>query len=439
MKLAVLTAAEGESWEAALVVAWEAGPLRVTVVRRCVDIVELLAVAVSGQAQAALVSAQLRRLDADAVDRLVAADVAPIGVFPGADPDAEDRLRAMGIAYVVAADADASVVASVVEAAVLDQRSEPPRPAHTFADPTQSTSVSALEPVLPESEIAAEPERRGSVIAVWGPAGAPGRSTVALGLADEISRLDRQSLLIDADVYGGVLAPTVGLLDESPGLAAACRQTGLSRLGPTELAALCWQLSPSLRVLTGVPRADRWPELRASAVANVLGAARRLADFTVVDLGFCLESDEELSYDSMAPRRNGLTLAMLDAADLIVVVGSADPIGLQRLVRGLSELRELEVAAPLWVVLNRVRRSVVPGDPAQELAAALDRFAGRTPATLLPFDQEALDAALVVGKTLAEARPGSRLREALAELATSVAGVPAPPARRHRHRRPATT
>ena len=47
----------------------------------------------------------------------------------------------------------------------------------------------------------------------------------------------------------------------------------------------------------------------------------------------------------MAPRRNGATLAILDAADLIIVVGAADPLGLQRLARGLTELHDAEVSA----------------------------------------------------------------------------------------------
>ena len=55
----------------------------------------------------------------------------------------------------------------------------------------------------------------------------------------------------------------------------------------------------------------------------VFATARALADFSVVDCGFCLETDEELSFDTVAPRRNGATLAVLDDADLIVVVGSA--------------------------------------------------------------------------------------------------------------------
>jgi MinD-like ATPase involved in chromosome partitioning or flagellar assembly len=189
------------------------------------------------------------------------------------------------------------------------------------------------------------------------------------------------------------------------------------------LAALCWQRGPKLRVLTGVPLASRWPELRPSAVPAVLSAARALADFTVVDCGFCLETDEELSFDTVAPRRNGATLAVLDDADVIVVVGAADPIGMQRLVRGLAELRDTEVAAPVWVVLNRVRDGVVPGDTAAELAGALERFAGRSPAALLPADQRSIDAALATGRLLSESNSASPFRRAVVELAAGLAGV----------------
>jgi MinD-like ATPase involved in chromosome partitioning or flagellar assembly len=187
-------------------------------------------------------------------------------------------------------------------------------------------------------------------------------------------------------------------------------------------------------VLTGIPIASRWPELRPTAVAPVLAAARTLADFTVIDCGFCLESDEELSFDTLAPRRNGATLAVLDDADLVLVVGAADPIGMQRLVRALGELRDAEIAAPAWIVLNRVRAGAVPGNVREELTAALDRFAGRTPAALLPADPRGVDAAIATGRLLREAAPGSPLRGAVAELAAAVAGVPAAAGRRARRR-----
>ena len=72
----------------------------------------------------------------------------------------------------------------------------------------------------------------------------------------------------------------------------------------------------------------------------------------------------------------------------------------------------------------------MPGNPKTELTAALERFAGRSPAALLPLDQEAMDAALAAGQLLAEARPSSPLRRAVAELAGALAGMSLAPGER---------
>jgi len=431
VKLPILIAAGGAAWEAALVSELERGSSSVTVARRCVDIVDLLAVAASGQGRVALIASSLRRLDADAVDRLIAANVVPVGVVPRGNTSVEDRMRALGIEHLVPDDADPGVLTAVlVDAASVRVRADGnSRTTRMFGDPATSL---AIPPGSGGPVPVGGLSRSGSVIAVWGPTGAPGRTTVAITLADELARLGTLALLVDADVYGGTVAAQLGLLDESPGLAAACRQSSSVRLDAPALAGLCWQLSPNLRVLTGVPLASRWPELRPPAVSAVLAAARQLADCTVVDCGFCLESDEEISFDTLAPRRNGATLAVLDAADAVVVVGSGDPIGMQRLIRGLADLRDAEVDATLWIALNKVRRGVVPGDPSAELSAALEQFAGRTPAALLPYDREALDAALAIGRTLGEERPSSPLRKAVQGLAMTLSGRPVAERRRRR-------
>ena len=424
MRLPVLVAADGAAWEAALLAELERGTAPVTVVRRCVDLVELLSVAASGQGRAALLAGSLRRLDADAVDRLLAAEVAPVGVVPRDDAAAEQRLRALGVDHLVPDDADPTVLVGVLlEAAAARSRAEPdPAGERSFADPAGSLAVPS--PPGPAGDATEDPGRQGIVLAVWGPTGAPGRTTVAITLADEAARLGRETLLIDADVYGGTVAAHLGLLDESPGVAAACRAAAASRLGAQGLAELCWQLGPRLRTLTGVPLASRWTELRPAALTAVLAAARRLADVTVVDCGFCLETDEELSFDSLAPRRNGATLAVLDAADRVVVVGAADPIGMQRLVRGLAELQDAEIAAPRDVVLTKVRSGAVPGDTRAELVRTLDTFCGVRPAALLPDDRAGLDHALATGRSLGESRPGSPLRRAVVEFAAGLLGVP---------------
>jgi len=432
MGISVVTAAEGGAWEAELIAGLSRGEHVIHVVRRCVDLVDLLGVAGSGQAEAALVDVGLRRLDNVAVDRLTAAGLAVVGVVQPGVTNEEDRLRAVGIGYMVAADVDLETLGSVVETAVRELSSGG-RVERGFADPTTASGwvrPAAGDPTEPDL-----PHRRGSVIAVWGPTGAPGRTTLATTLADEIARLDSSALLIDADVYGGMVASAFGLLDESPGLAAACRQAQTRRLDSVSLAALAWQVNPRLRVLTGIQRADRWPELRVNAIEQVLEVGRALADYTVVDVGFSLETDEEISYDTVAPRRNGATLAVLDHADVILAVGSADPFGMQRLVRGLTELTDAEVTASVWVVLNRVRSTAVPGEVSAELTTTLERFTGLRPAAQLPYDLAALDAAGVYGKTAGEATPNSPYRRAVVDLAAALTGAPVPARGRGRRRR----
>lgn len=255
---------------------------------------------------------------------------------------------------------------------------------------------------------------------------------MAIGLADETARLGVSTLLVDADVYGGTVAQTIGLLDESAGLVVGCHAAAHGRFEVADLAGLSHWLRPTLRVLTGPVRADRWPELRPAAMRTVLDHARHLAAATVVDCGFCLEQDEELAYDTAAPRRNGATLAVLRAADTVVCVGSADPVGLRRLVRGLEELRAAVPGVEPLVVVNRVRATVVPGEPRREIDAALRRWAGVSAAAYLPAAPAVVDTAMRTGRTLAEAAPDSPLRRSVVGLARHLAGVPEPVERRRR-------
>jgi Flp pilus assembly CpaE family ATPase len=431
MRVPVLTAVTGAVWEADLVSALDGTAHPVTVVRRCVDLAELLSVAATGTARVVLLSPDLRRLDRDAVRRLAAMGVAAVGLVDPGDEAATHRLRQLGVLRVLPADAGVEAITRAVVDVVAEAVGGADGPA--VGDPAAALPEPGSEVRPPPP-----PPGRGRIVAVWGPTGAPGRTTVAVGLADESARLGVSTLLVDADVYGGAVAQVLGLLDESAGLAAACRAAGAGRLDGPALAGFARQLTPTLRVLPGPARADRWPELRPAALGAVLDQARHLAALTVLDCAFCLEQDEELSYDTAAPRRNGATLAALEAADTVVCVGSADPIGLQRLIRALDELREAVPRATTLVVVNRVRAGV-PGDPRREIGDALARWAGVHEPIFLPAAPAVVDAALWVGATLAETAPGSPLRLALAALARRLTGAPPPAAPRRRLRLPGRT
>lgn len=432
--LTVLTAVAAPSVEAVLVAGFADPDLGIHVVRRCVDLVELLAAAAAGTARAALVSADLRGLDRDALAQLASCGLVIVGLAP--DEPGERLLHQLGAGFVVAAGAAPEQVAGALRAAAVAG------PGLASMAAPRSASASSWEPA------AADPTGPGTVLAVWGPAGAPGRSTVALGLADAFARRGVSALLIDADPYGGSVATLTGLLDEAPGLAAACRAANAGILDVARLAECCRTVGADVRVLTGLGDPRRWPELRASALEVVLSLSRWLADVVIVDCGFSLEEDEELAYDTAAPRRNAATLVSLKAADRVLAIGSADPVGISRLIRELPRLTAVfetaalegdpESGARVLVVANRLRDGLLPGDPRRQVEQALARHLSVPVFAALPLDVAAADAAHGRGQLLSEAAPGSSLVAACAELAEALrpaANRPEPGPRRALRRR----
>lgn len=424
MTVPVLAAVTGTTWEATLVAALERTRTDISVVRRCVDLADLLSAAAAGTARAVLLSADLRRLDRDALARLGAARVAVVGLVTPGDEPAEQRLRQLGLVHVLPADVAPSELSAAVTSAVAQLWED----STSYAEPLTAFPGGAAEG--DDASLAADDVSVGTLVAVWGPAGAPGRTTVAVGVATELAAAGVPTVLADADVYGGVVHQLLGFLDEAPGLAAAARLANHGQLDLRKLAEIAPFAFPDLRVLTGISRAARWPELRPSALAHVWSLCRRLAAVTVVDCGFALEQDEELSFDTAAPRRNGATLLTVEEADIVLVVGSADPVGLQRLVRGLSELHDMAPDVVPRVILNKVRDTAVGADPRRQLRAALERFAGVSDISFVPYDREAMDRAALRGSALCEVARSSPARVALVDVAAAVTGRAPPPRRR---------
>lgn len=300
---------------------------------------------------------------------------------------------------------------------------------------------SAIDTMLavapPRPEPVAEPTRSagGTVIAVWGPAGAPGRTTVAINVAAELATAGHSVALADVDTYSGSIAPSLGLLDEAPGFAAACRLAGADSLSRAELERIGQRYQSghaSFWVLTGIGRPSRWPELSAGRVAATIAECRNWVDYTVVDVGFSLENDEEISSDLFAPRRNAASITALREADRIIAVGAADPVGLSRFLRAHVDLVETVAAGRVIVAMNKIRASAIGLNPLGQVAQTLSRFGGIDSAAMIPFDQPALDAAILTGRTLADVAPRSPVRVAIRDLVTSRL---LPPAQASRTRR----
>jgi MinD-like ATPase involved in chromosome partitioning or flagellar assembly len=411
--ICVLLLAAGDAWESPALADLEAHP-GVVVLKRCVDVDDLLASVTSGQADVAVLSLDAPGLDPASIAHLRRHAVRPVGVTTAAaeDLDVREHAQRLGISAVVGAGGLATLPEVV-----------------TTVEDVADTRAREAEPLPAPS---AEEEPGGRVVVVWGPAGAPGRTTVAANLACELARRSRGVVLADLDPYGGAVAQQLGVLDEVSGLLSAARLAGSGQL-EERFASVCRALGEHLAVVTGLPRPDRWREVRAAHVDQLLEQAARLGD-VVVDTGFSLEDDGGSDLGGR-PGRNALTLAALEHADEVVVVGAADPVGLTRLARGLVDLRDRVGAAPLRVVVNRMRGSI--GWSEKDIAQMVEGFSRVAGLHFLPEDRLATDRALVTGRPLVEGAESSLVRS-LTALADAVfpasAHASAPRGRRRRHR-----
>ncbi|HET6165740.1 MAG TPA: hypothetical protein VFE07_02850 [Marmoricola sp.] len=377
----VLVLAGGAAWEAGVLEALaRAG---IVVARRCVDVPDLMAAASSGGAAVAIVGGDVPHLDAEVVSHLLRYDVRTLAVTT--DPLVGERLARLGVVETVPPTGP-DVVGAVERIAADDVSAE-------------------LAPVGRHQE---DKSASGRVLAVWGPAGSPGRTTVAVGLAAELASSAR-TLLVDADPYGGTVAQTLGILDEMSGLLSVARMANLGTLDADALVRSCRRVGDHLDVLTGLPRADRRVEVRPGVLTTVLGVARGIGD-VVVDCGFCLEDPD------VHRARDRMTLDVLAAADEVLVVGAAEPTGLTRLARGLVELRDVSTA-PVRVVVNRMRPSL--GWSVRDIVGMVEGYVRPLAVHFLPEERAAVDRALVAGRGLSEIGE-SRLRDGLAEIASSL-------------------
>ena len=352
--------------------------------------------------------AALASLEDDALARLDGADTLILAATGVLTPDLVAACDRRGLRVVLLADREADRRAAL--AFGLPDPLPPDAPAWRIIEAASGPGTGVDPAVSPG----------GRILAVWGPEGAPGRTTVAIELALAHARAGGHVALVDADTRAPSVAIAVGLADESPGFAAACRQAESGLLDAGELLRVSVPLGDAegrVDVLTGINRVLRWPELSAPRVTAALEVMRTWADVVVVDTSGSLETDEEIVSDLDGPRRHAATLAALGVADQIVAVGSPDPVGLSRLVRGHAELRAIVGTTPVRVVINRIRSGPLGVDPRGQVRRTLERFCGVSDVSFIPDDRRASDAALLSARPVGEVAPRSGLAQAVRRLA----------------------
>jgi MinD-like ATPase involved in chromosome partitioning or flagellar assembly len=242
----------------------------------------------------------------------------------------------------------------------------------------------------------------GRVLVLVGGKGAPGVTTLAIGLAAALCERDRRAVLVDADPRGGNVVPYLDL-DPSRGiLGLGVRRHGGSGV-PVEEEL---QDGPGFMVLAGIERPETYQAVSAELAAAAVSRLRELYDDVIVDAGQVL-----------AGASRSLAEGLARLADQTLVVASADLVGAWNAQCCIRYLRDEVGLAPdsLGVLVNRQARG---GYGAGEIEHALaSRVVG-----VVPDDRPAAKRAMASQAPITDT--SRRIRRALRALAAELSQEP---------------
>lgn len=262
-----------------------------------------------------------------------------IGVFDPADGDGagKQRLIDLGVDEALADDAGAAAMLEAIS-----------RLAGAFvADDTEIGGLLAeLRRDPARHRPAEEPAPRGVIVAVAGAGGGVGATEVAVATADAFRRGGSSVVLVDTDEIGPSVAQRLGL-PIHPNLRTAVDVVHHAS-GELE-ATLAREPSLGIEILAGIPNHRDWHELRATEVVEVLRDLSSTRAVVVANVGPRVEDLPDFG----GPARYGVSRAVLDLADVVVLVGGESPVGVTRMVDWLADARTLLDGTPVHVVVNR--------------------------------------------------------------------------------------
>ncbi|MEZ4479924.1 MAG: P-loop NTPase [Dehalococcoidia bacterium] len=314
----VLLGVRNPEYERQLLTALSAGGFDVA--GRCLDGPSLVAQA--SEVDAVLASADLHRLTLDSLE-VVRDTGTPVVLLV----ERAEIAQFEGVAYLVPAASNGDDIVAALRAAIQ-------RGAIREAAPTTERQA--------EDSASAPLPHGGQVLALVSGKGAPGTTTLAVGLAAALGHQGSRVVLVDADLRGGGVAPYLDL-DPRRGL------IGLT-VGPAtdEVVGAESQEASGFSVLAGIERPEMRDRVTAEQLVTALAVLRERFDFTVVDGG-------QLLPGIASEAANAVTRS----ADQVLVVTTADLTGLWNTRHCLRHLQESL------------------GLPRERMALVINRHAGR--------------------------------------------------------------
>ncbi len=267
---------------------------------------------------------------------------------------------------------------------------------------------------LPFSNITSQSQTvRPRIAAFWSPPGSVGRTTTALNVA-ACAATSVRVLLVDLDF----VSPSVALLaanQDLPSLSTVLHHHQITqKIDEAFLHEFAPHFSGSrkdFRVVAGLSRPERWPEIKPQLLQSLFHELSPFIDLILCDL-------QASSHRSLGV--NAVARGILAEADSVVALANANPLGLARLLREIHDLRELRQSAEsINVVFNRMSTKA-PEPP--EAAAFVELTKLPQPLTIRD-DYDAFELLVASASTKATLRKRSAYKTDIQALTDKVLGL----------------
>ncbi|MFW0121107.1 AAA family ATPase [Rothia sp. CCM 9419] len=389
----------------------------INVVRHVQELSDLIGIAHSGIARVALLVSGYEDLTASLVHQLSESQVITLII---ADPGEAPHIAG---AHTISSLTDTQELLNQIEQITFTEEYKKDDEHHQEPEKREEDS-----PHNADKEPQDEGPYNAKILTVWGGAGSPGRSTIATNLAVCATQEQEKVCLIDADTYAPSVSALLGMLEDYSGLAQLCHLADRATLTSENIHEIITTIKIEggyLDVITGITRSDRWPEIRSQAFELLLTTLRQNYDLIIIDTGFCIEEDEEITFDGVAPSRNAATHVALESADNIILLGSADVLGIPRLLRSYEELQEfqqrrnLNATVDIWV--NKVRPNSVGNRPEEKILQAWQRFGPEKPIRgFISHEPSIVDKCALSGKTVVEVSKQSPMTQTIRNMLSTL-------------------
>jgi MinD-like ATPase involved in chromosome partitioning or flagellar assembly len=262
------------------------------------------------------------------------------------------------------------------------------------------------------------------VIACWGPAGSPGKSTLATNIASELALSGQRVLLIDLDTLAPSIALSLGLVDTPAGLSACLRLVEQQRFTKDEYERLTVSITlgrHELRFMPGLISPHRWPEVTPERLEKLFASLVGMVDHVVLDLPQATEFKSQVIHPSTLANddsftRDSLLRNVLTKASKLVLVSGCDAVSAQRFLISAEYLENLNRTAQVYVVVNRYRTSTLGSNAKDELEQTYQNLAKLRIDCFIPEDSQNIDKAMLNGLPLALLKRSSPARLAIGQL-----------------------